>query len=389
MKDVLVLGGGFAGVESAIQLRKAGFRVKLVSDRPFVWVSPISIWIPTGGIKFEDATVSLEKLGARHGFEVVVDPVVRVEVESKTVHLKSQELTYDYLVLALGSNKIPIPGIEHTLSICGAPEESTRIKAAIEELVAAGGGHIAMGFSGNPKDKSAMRGGPVFELLFNVEHHLRKLGKREAFQITFFAPMPKPGQRMGPKALEVMDEMFKRRGITKMVDRPIERFEPGQVIFKQGEPLQADLIIFTPGLKGPAVLENSDLPLTEVGFVRADESCRVAGSDDVYAVGDVAALTGPEWKAKQGHLAEVMARNVAHDITAREKQQSSGAKKSYVPELCILCVMDTGDGAAYVYRDDEKSKIVPMPMVGHWLKKGWGLYWKSSRLQRFPRLPGL
>lgn len=388
MKDILVLGGGFAGVESAIQLSKSGFRVKLVSDRPFVWVSPVSIWIPTGGIDFADATVSLAELAARNGFEVILDPVVRVETEAKTVHLKSKTLSYDTLVLALGSNKIPMRGIEHTLSICGAPDESTRIKAALEGLVAAGGGHIAMGFGGNPKDKSAMRGGPVFELLFNVEHHLRKLGKRDAFQLTFFAPMPKPGQRMGPKALETMDVMFERRGITKIVGRPIQRFEPGRVVFKEGEPLQADLVIFTPGLKGPAVLENSDLPLTDVGFIQIDEACRVVGRDDVYAVGDVAALSGPEWKAKQGHLAEVMARNVAQDIAARENLRKPNGK-SYVPELCILCMMDTGDGAAYVYRDDQKSRMVPLPVVGHWLKKGWGFYWKNSRLQRFPRLPGL
>jgi sulfide:quinone oxidoreductase len=78
MKDVLVLGGGFAGVESAIQLSKAGASVKLVSERPYVWVSPISIWIPTGGIDFSDTTVSLELLAARHGFEVILDRVVRV-----------------------------------------------------------------------------------------------------------------------------------------------------------------------------------------------------------------------------------------------------------------------------------------------------------------------
>jgi sulfide:quinone oxidoreductase len=302
--------------------------------------------------------------------------------------LESQQLSYDTLVLALGSAKLPMPGHEHTFSICGAPEESTRIKTALDELIAAGGGHIAMGFGGNPKDKSAMRGGPVFELLFNVEHHLRKLGKRDAFQLTFFAPMPKPGQKMGPKALEMMDVMFERRGIRKIVGRPIKQFEPGKVVFKEGEPLQADLVLFTSGLRGPAVLEDSDLPLTEAGFVQIDESCQVVGCDDLYAVGDTAALTGPEWTAKQGHLAEVMAKNVAEDIVAREQQRKPAAK-SYVSDLCILCIMDTGDGAAYVYRDDNRNRIVPLPWVGHWLKRGWGYYWKTSRLRRLPRIPGL
>ena len=48
-KSVLVLGGGFAGVESAIFLRKNGMDVTLVSDRDYFYIYPTSIWIPTGG----------------------------------------------------------------------------------------------------------------------------------------------------------------------------------------------------------------------------------------------------------------------------------------------------------------------------------------------------
>jgi NADPH-dependent 2,4-dienoyl-CoA reductase/sulfur reductase-like enzyme len=44
----LVVGGGFAGLEAAIQLRKAGLEVMLVSDRPYLWIYPTSIWVVTG-----------------------------------------------------------------------------------------------------------------------------------------------------------------------------------------------------------------------------------------------------------------------------------------------------------------------------------------------------
>jgi sulfide:quinone oxidoreductase len=42
MKNVLILGGGFAGLESAIFLKKYGFDVTLVSDRSYLYVYPIS-----------------------------------------------------------------------------------------------------------------------------------------------------------------------------------------------------------------------------------------------------------------------------------------------------------------------------------------------------------
>ena len=51
MEKVLVLGGGIGGVESAIALADKGFNVELISDKPNLWIYPISIWIPTGLIE--------------------------------------------------------------------------------------------------------------------------------------------------------------------------------------------------------------------------------------------------------------------------------------------------------------------------------------------------
>jgi sulfide:quinone oxidoreductase len=48
MKNVLVLGGGFAGLEVAIFLRKYGFDVTLISERDYLYIYPTSIWVPTG-----------------------------------------------------------------------------------------------------------------------------------------------------------------------------------------------------------------------------------------------------------------------------------------------------------------------------------------------------
>jgi len=59
MKKFIVLGGGFAGVEAAIRLRKYGYKVTLVSDRDYLFVYPISIWVPTKKLSFEDAQINL------------------------------------------------------------------------------------------------------------------------------------------------------------------------------------------------------------------------------------------------------------------------------------------------------------------------------------------
>ena len=117
-----------------------------------------------------------------------------------------------------------------------------------------------------------------------------------------------------------------------------------------------------------------------------EPTCEVQGLPWLYAVGDVAALEGPDWKAKQGHIAEVMARTAADDI--ERKVDGPRQAGSYVDEVCILCVMDMGNGAGFVYRDDKRALFIPMPIVGHWLKRAWGHVLPAAEAGQDPEAAG-
>ncbi len=389
MKRVLVLGGGFAGVEVAIFLREQEIDVTLVSDRDYFYIYPTSIWIPTGEVTREDVSVPLDKLAMKHGFELIVDPVEKFEASQKKVTLSSGRVLEDfaYIVVALGQDKIELKGMEHTLSICGKPEEATALYEKLDALTLKGSGKIAMGFGGNPKDSSAVRGGPAFEVLFNVHHFLKKKGIRDNFELTFFAPMEKPGQKMGDKALVMMDKMFGMTNIKKQVGVKITQFVEDGIMFEDGTKVESDLTMFISAGIGHSILMKSGLPLSEAGFVVTNEYNEVEGFEGIYAIGDSVSLMGPDWRAKQGHVAEVMARNVAYNINTKIEKIYS--KRSYKEHINILCVMDTGNGAAFVYRDNRGGKMIPMPVVGHWMKKGWGWYCRNSKLGRIPRIPGM
>jgi len=358
MKKVLVLGGGFAGVDAAAHLRKAGYNVTLVSDRDYFYIYPTSIWVPTGEAAMEDVKVELSDLQKAHGFELIVDGVAKIEAKANRVTLASGTVIeeYDYLVVAIGAHKMKQPGLEHTLSICGAPEMSLQIKERIDALVAKGSGKIAFGFGGNPNDSSAVRGGPGFELFFNLHNLLKKKGIRDRYELTFFAPMPQPGARMGDQALSMMDTMFKRSDLKRQFGKKIKRFEADGVVFEDDSKLDADFIMYIPAGDGHDVVKASDLPTNAAGFVAINDYSEViidGEVSNVYAAGDVAALEGPDWRAKQGHVAEVMAKNIAFNMAARDT--GSTERKGYQEHLNILCVMDTGTGAGFVYRDDKRA----------------------------------
>ncbi len=395
-KKVLILGGGFAGVEAAIFLRKEKFEVTLISNREYLYVYPTSIWIPVKKIKFEDSCVSMADLEKSHGFTWIKDEIVEIKAKSGTVICKDQTFTnYDHLIIALGAGKRKYEGKENFLSICGAPSEAVELRDKLDALIEKGGGTIAMGFGGNPFDKSAVRGGPAFELLFNVNNYLKKKRIRDKFKLVFFAPMENPGAKMGKKAPEFMDAYYQRLKIDKHVGNPIKKFEADGIIFKDDTKLKSDYTMYIPALQGHDIFYNaSDLPLSEAGFIKINDFFEVqfedgqpVGKTSVYAIGDSSALEGPNWKAKQGHIAEVMARNLAFNISQKEK--GTDLRKGYKEHLNILCVMDSGDGAAFVYRDHKKEVIFPLPIIGHWMKKGWGWYFKNSKLKKIPRLPGM
>ncbi len=387
MTSALVVGGGFAGLESAIQLAKAGLDVTLVSNRPYLFVYPTSIWIVTGEKPFGEVCLDLADVARRNGFRFVEGAVEAVSGARRSVTVSGRELTGDHLVLALGGTPLRPKGAEHTHTITGDPQGSVRMKAALDALLEKGSGRIAMGFGGNPADPSAVRGGPAFELMFNVDTLLRRRELRERFELTFFAPMASPGERMGKKAVGAIQGMLGRLGIAMRFGKKIAGFDTGGVLFEDGARLDADLVMFLAAGEGHPVLKASDLPRNAAGFVTIDAGCAVPAFPGVWAVGDSAALEGPEWRAKQGHLAEVMAKVAATNIVAAAAGRPE--RESYLPHVGITCLLDMGNGAAYVHRDAATERMIPLPVVGHWMKKGWGAYFKASKRRQVPRLPGM
>lgn len=386
---IFVLGGGFAGLEAAINLRKKGYQVSLISDRDYLFIYPVSIWIPVGKRSFEDTKLNLNKLAVKHGFELIIDKIVKIETESNTLFSDQNSYNYDYLFLANGMGKTLVNGIENTNSICGNPEESLVIKNKIEKIIAKGSGAINIGFGANPKDRggSSLRGGPAFELLFNISVLLKKKRLTDKVELTFFAPMSEPGKRMGDNAFSKMDKFFKHYKVKTHFGKKIKAFGEDKIFFEDDTFLNSDLTMYISGGQGSELIQNSNFPKNEAGFVFIDDYCQVADFDNVYAIGDVAALPELPYAAKQGHVAEIMA-----DVSVKNfhyKISGMNSRVGYAEKLEIICLMDSGDGAALVKRTADSEFLLPLPVIGHWLKMAWGWYYINTKMKRMFRIPGM
>ncbi len=394
MKTILVLGGGIAGVEAAIALsnefkHRGGVNLKLISDRANLFIYPLSIWVAAGTRSSESISMPLHDLSQKRHFAFYQEKVERIESKHNRVITDKQTHAYDYLVVALGADKLKPSGIEHTLSICGGPQESEVIRDRFRKLPE--GSTIACGFSGNPKDSTGVRGGPVFEILFNLDHWLRRQQRRDKYRLVFFSPAADAGKRLGGPGLKALEKLFAKHEIEPMVGKKIKAFQNDGIVWEDGRFLPTQLTLFTPGLQGPAILKNTDLPLTDAGFVPVNSHAQVvapAGQepapDNCYVIGDSAAYDGPPWRAKQGHFAEVMAHVAAKNIRLRETGKPQSA--TFSGHFNILCIMDLGREAVFVYRDEHKA-FAPKGIWAHWAKVGWEWYYKLNKKGLVPRLP--
>jgi len=194
---IVILGSGFAALTAVRELRRRdrNVRITLVAPKAELMYYPSLIWVPAGLRRGEDLCINVSGFLAEHDVTFHAGRVTGLADGGRTVLTDHGTLTNDALLIASGGRFLKsLPGIEHALTICeGAPAA----EAIRERLAGMSGGTLAFGFGTNPKEQGAMRGGPMFELLFGIDTLLRKQGRRESFKLVFFNAAKEPGKRLG------------------------------------------------------------------------------------------------------------------------------------------------------------------------------------------------
>ena len=372
---IAILGAGFAALTAVKELRRRmpDADITLIAPAAEFVYYPSLIWVPSGLRRGEDLRFILYGWLVKQRIQFWQGRVTGIAEGGRKVLTDKGEITNDALLIASGGRFLKaLPGIEHAITIC---EGISAAETMRDRLASMEGGTIALGFGTNPKEPAAMRGGPMFELLFGLDTLLKQQGRRDKFRLVFFNPAPEPGKRLSDKAVKKLLSEMARRNIDTHLGHKIQGFEADKVKTEGGE-IAADMIIFMPGMTGPDWLANTDLPKSEGGFVVADAHCQVSGLDKVFVAGDGGSYPGPDWMPKQAHLADLQAKAAAENLVNAIQGHTSTAK--FKPEL--ICIVDTLDKGILVYRDEKRSIVLPPLRLMHWAKRffEW-LYLRSLR----------
>jgi sulfide:quinone oxidoreductase len=366
MHRVTVIGAGFAGLTAVKKLRKLSKNVEitLISPRAELHYLPSIIWIPGGLRKREDLVVPLGNYFKRMNVIFHQGSVTGLSDDGRTVQTDNGEVTNDGLIIASGGRFIKkLPGIEHAITPCEGIDAAEKIRDRLNQMDA---GTIAIGFAGNPNEPSAMRGGPMFEFLFGTDTILRKQGRRNKFKLVFFSPAPKPGNRLGPKAVESLLREMKKRNIETHLGYKMKGFEADKVKTEGGE-FEADLIMFMPGMTGNTWFDNSTLPRSEGGLIKANRHCKVEAMARVYVAGDSGSFPGPDWMPKQAHMADLQAEAAAKNLLG----ELNGTSTDATFKVELICIVDSNNKGMLISRTEQNNFMLPGNILFHWMKRGF------------------
>ena len=172
---ITVAGAGFAALTGIKELRKQLPDAELTLVAPnaeFIYL-PSLIWVPYGMRKGDDLRFDIEPLLNDLKVKFVQGSVTGISEDGRVLKTDNGDVENDALLIATGGRFLKkLPGIENAITIC---EGIAASEAMGERINALSQGTIALGFGGNPKEPSAMRGGPMFELLFGLDSWLGRL----------------------------------------------------------------------------------------------------------------------------------------------------------------------------------------------------------------------
>ncbi|WP_319381485.1 FAD-dependent oxidoreductase [Thiomicrorhabdus sp.] len=362
--NITILGSGFAALTAIKTARKQApdAEITVISPKDEFIYLPSLIWIPSGMRKGDDLRINLTNFFRRQKVTHIKATVTNVTNAGRTVVTDQGEYQNDGLIIASGGRFIKkLPGIEHAITPCEGIPAAEKIRDRLNEMQS---GTIAIGFGGNPKEPSAMRGGPMFEFLYGIDNLLRKQGRREKFKLVFFNPAPEPGKRLGAKVPVNLMKSMHKKGIETHVGHKMVGFEANKVKTEGGE-IEADLILFMPGMTGPAWLPDSELPKSEGGMIRADQYAKVEGYEKVYVAGDAGSFPGPDWQAKQAHAADLQAAAAAENLV--KELQGRNDFVAFKHEL--ICIVDTLTHGIFIKRTEKGATLLPPCRLFHFAKR--------------------
>ncbi len=317
-KKIIVIGGGFAGMNFVKALANDNrFELTLVDSNNYHTFSPLLYQVGMAFIEPSNISYPFRRMfQGKSNLRFHLGDVVRVDVDNKMVFTNTGTLSYDSLVLALGteSNFFGMENVrKHALAlktIADATNLRNHLLLTMERavtttdpaerqshlnVVIAGAGPSGIEVAGMLAELSTSIGAKEYPEIKRMKPSIYLV---EAAPVVL-QPMSKKSQDEAYRVLEELD-------VKILLNTAVKDFIDGKVVFANGESIATKSLIWTSGVTGREIPGLPSSSIGRGGRVLVNELLNVNGVNDVYAIGDIS-LDKSDAKYPNGHpqLAQV------------------------------------------------------------------------------------
>lgn len=310
-KEVVIVGGGFAGINAALHLSNAnGIHVTLIDKRNHHLFQPLLYQVAMAALSPAEIAAPIRSV-VRHStnIDVRLGVVTRVNMQEKTVHLDFGDIRYDYLILACGSNhsyfghdewEEHAPGLkslEEALEIrrrvltafeLAEREQSHDAREELLTFVIVGAGPTGVELAGALAEISH----------YTMGHDFRIIDPRKT-RVVLIEGGPRVLPTFEPSlseyALKALGKLDVEVRLNSIVSKVSDR---GVVI--GNEEIRARTVLWAAGVQPAEINKELGVPLDRAGRVIVDTDCTVPGHPEVFVLGDQAAFPVGEGKFLPG-----------------------------------------------------------------------------------------
>lgn len=340
LKKILILGGGFGGMETYRQLHRRlhpmkgrGARIELTNRTNYLTFTPMLHEVATGSVAREHVVQPIREMMACCGNDFHQAEVLRVDPERKEVRTSQGVHTYDILVVALGVQQgyFGVAGArEHALPLKQL-EDAVRVRNAIIRayehasehhdrretadvtkylhFVVVGGGASGVELAGQIADLSQDE---LKKLYGDVPHAVARVTLIEAGSRLL-------GQFSG-RCTGRAEARLKKMGVTVLLNDPVFYVTAEGVVLRSGKSIPTKNVFWTAGTESGLGKLFPSILLNERGLLKTSNTQKVHGASHIFALGDCAELPEEKSRAPASAQAAVQAAaTVAANVVASLK----------------------------------------------------------------------
>lgn len=328
-EQILILGGGYGGLLSALTARKyfsaEEAAITVVNRVPYHQIVTELHRLAVNGVDEKNVALPLNKLLKNKAINLVVDNVESIDPEKKQVQLLSSgKLGYDKLVIALGGETafFGIPGLEENSLTLKSVEEAKQVYAHIQARL------DAYATSKDPKDATIVIGGgglTGIELIGEIADKLQgwcdsKGIDRSEIKLYNIEAGPTILAGFPAELLERAKTSLQNRGITLIMGVAVTEVQGTKVMLKDGSSIDTNTFVWTGGVTGNPVVANCGIEVNR-GRATVNEFLQSTSHSDIFLAGDNAVVFGPEGRPypPSAQIAWQMGEAIGYNLYANYK----------------------------------------------------------------------